>query len=209
MPPPTILNALPYEVIAAPYNIWWAPVGTAFPLIDADPTSPWALIGLSGSLNYDDSAGVTVAHPQTINKWRSHGDTGSRKAFRTEEDCLIRFTLNDLRLESYRLALNQNAITQAGATLGVSGTKKIGLSRGFGVANVSLLVRGTVSPYLGEGIGQYEIPIVINEGSTEVVYVKGTPAGLALEFSAMVDPNAASADERFGRLLVAETEPGT
>src|SRR5262245_60682115 len=119
-------NAVPYEVIAAPYTVYIAPIGESFPAINATPAGNWVKVGTNGDLNYQDD-GVTVQHSQTIEKWRSLGDTGVRKVFRTEEDLLIRLMLADVSLEQYRHALNMNAVSTTAAGSGTAGFKKLGL----------------------------------------------------------------------------------
>lgn len=192
-------NSLPYEVIAAPFVVWFAPVGTAFPLINIAPASPWLKVGTSGDLNYTDD-GVTLAHSQEVEKWRALGDVGSRKVFRVSEDMMIRLALADLSLEQYKHALNSNPVTTVAAGGGNAGYKKVGLSRGASVATVALLVRGP-SPYGDDYNMQFEIPRAAQSGNPEPVMKNGTPAALALEWTALVDPNAASPEERFGRLI--------
>jgi hypothetical protein len=194
-----MLNATPFEVIAAPFTLWVAVVGTAFPLVSAVPAVAWVEVGSSGPLNYDD-AGVTIEQPQSIAFWKSLGDAGSRKAFRSSEDLKIGLTLVDLTLEQYALALNHNAITTVAAASAIPGTKKIGLSRGFSVDTRALLVRGP-SPYMADGIAQFEVPRAAQTGSPSTVFKRDTPAGLKLEWTAMVDPGAATPDEYFGRLV--------
>lgn len=194
-------NTTPFEVIAYPFTLYIAAVGTAFPNVDAVPGVAWTKVGSSGSLNYDDGAGVTVEHGQSLNPWRALGDSGSRKMFRTEEDLKIRLRLVDITLEQYKLALNSNAVSTVAAGSGTPGYRKVGLSRGFTVATMALLIRGGVSPY-GDGWNmQYEVPIAAQVGNPTVVYKKGDPAGLDLEWQALVDPNAANELERFGRLV--------
>jgi hypothetical protein len=197
---------VPYEVIAAPFTAWVAEVGTAFPLIDAAPSGSWSKVGTSGDLNYMDD-GVTIEHAQSVEKWRSLGDTGPRKVFRTEEDLMIRLILADITLEQYMHALNMNAVTTV-APGAEAGYKWIGLSRGSSIAQRSLLVRGP-SPYGDDWTLQYEVPIAFQTGEPEVVYRKDTPAGLALEWTAIIDPDAATAVERFGRLLAQHADPLT
>ncbi len=193
-------NSLPYEIIAAPFEVYWAVVGTTFPLIDATPSASWTKVGSSGSLNYMDSEGVKVSHSQKMTLFRALGDAGSRKTFRTEEDLLIALTLADVTLEQYQHALNRNAITTSAASSGVAGFKKIGMSRGFSVDTVALLVRGP-SPYGDQMNLQFEVPRAAQTGNPQVVMKKDTPIGLALEWTALVDPNAASVAERFGRIV--------
>lgn len=194
-------NAQPFEVIGAALTVFYAPVGTAFPDVDETPAIEWIKVGSSGPLNYDDD-GIEVEHPQSFNFWRSLGEASSRKAFRTEEDLMIRLTLVDLTLEQYRLALNRNAITTTPAGLGVPGKKKVGLSRGLTVDTMALLVRGP-SPYMFDGTAQYEVPIAAQIGSPTVVYQRREPAGLELEWRALVDPSQPAA-EFLGR-FVAQT----
>lgn len=197
------MNTQPYEVIAAPYTVWRAPVGTAFPDVADAPTGAWVKVGTSGDLNYDDGAGVTVQHEQNITPWRALGDAGSRKVFRTTEDLKVRLKLVDLTLEQYKNALNDNSVTDTTGSPGVTAPRrKVGLSRGFTVATMALLIRGAVSPYGEDWNSQYEIPIAAQTGNPSVVFKKGEPAGLDLEWMALVDSGAASEDERFGRLVM-------
>jgi hypothetical protein len=193
-------NSVPYEVVAAPYEVYYGPVGEAFPLVDAAAAGNWKKIGTSGILSYVDN-GVSVSNPQSITKWRSAGDTGVRKVFRTEEDLMVKFTIADISLEAYQLALNMNAITTVAAGSGTAGYKAIGLSRGTNVAQRAILIRGA-SPYGDDMTLQFEIPIAFQTGSPEPVFgKKGEPAALALEWTAIIDPNAATADKRYGRIV--------
>jgi hypothetical protein len=202
-----INNSVPYEVIAAPYTVYWAQLNPTWPAVNAAPSSTWwTVFGTSGNLNITE-AGVTVSHPQETTEWRALGDIGTRKVFRTKEDLMVRFVLADLTLEQYRHALNSNPLTTVAAGSGTAGYKKIGLSRGAFVSQVALLIRG-VSPHLADGTSQYEIPIAFASGSPEVTFANsGEPAGLAFEFKAAIDTNAGSEDERYGRLIVMTAQP--
>jgi hypothetical protein len=194
-------NSVPFEIIAAPVDVWIAPVGAAFPEVDQDPDSSegWVRVGSSGNLNYSDD-GVTVEHSQNMNLIRALGDAGSRKAVRTSEDLKIRLTILDLTIDQYAHALNGNTVSTVPASSGVPGTKTVGLSRGLSVDTKALLVRGP-SPYMADGILQFEVPRAAQTGNPSIVMRKDQPAGLALEWTALVDPDASSADERFGRLV--------
>ena len=195
-------NTTPFEIIGAPFEMYIAPVGTAFPAVDEAPTAPWALVGTSGTLDQFPE-GVTLEQPQSTNVFRSAGSTGARKIFRTEEDLKLRLTLADLTLEQYAHALNNNTVSTTAASAGVPGTKKIGLSRNHTVATHALLLRGP-SPYMADGVMQYEVPRAAQTGSPSTVFKNGDAAGLALEFSALVDETAVNPSERFGR-IVAQT----
>ncbi|MFQ5775863.1 MAG: hypothetical protein ACE5GS_15175 [Kiloniellaceae bacterium] len=196
----------PFEIIATPFTLYWAPVAEPFPLIDAAPAGNWSQIGTSGNRNYSDE-GVTVAHGQSVELFRPVGSTGPVKASRTEESLIIRVTLWDLLLEQYRLLLNNNVVATTAAASGTAGFKEVPIYQGLSVNTLALLVRGDVSP---EGAGwksQYEVPVCFQSGSPEPVFAKGAPAGLTLEFTALEDPNAATASARFGRLVVQHQAP--
>lgn len=187
----------PYEIILAPFEVYIAPVGESFPAIDAEPPGGnWTLIGTNGNVNYGED-GVTVQHGESVEDIRMLGATGPVKAARTEESLVVSFNLHDISFEHYKYALNLNTVTDNAAA--TPPDKEINTYKGHDVATRALLVRG-VSPY-GDGWNlQYEVPRVRPGGEPEVTYAKGEPAGLSLEFNALIDLNAASDAERFGRI---------
>jgi hypothetical protein len=203
-------NTAPYEIICAPFQAWLAPVGTTFPFIEAEPGIDWTLIGTSGDRNTTED-GVTVKHEQTIEEIRTLGSIGPVKAHRTEEGLKVSFVLADMSLEHAAVALNHNAVTTVAPGVH-GGYKKIGLSRGRNLVERALLLRGAASPY-GNGETedwnmQYQVLRAVQIGEAEVVYTKGgDPAGYALEFLCLEDPDAASDDERFGVLLAQNADP--
>lgn len=192
----------PYSIIGAPYEVWIAPAGTAFPALDDAPADPWALLGVNGTRSLDED-GVTVTHGQTINQQRAAGATGPLKAFRTEENLTIAFNLIDLTVETYRYVLNGATITDTPAGVGVVGTRAIGLSRGFAIVEYALLARG-VSPYDDELLAQYEVPRVYESAEPAPQFTKGQAAMLAAQFTAMEDLDAVDESERFGRFVAAD-----
>jgi hypothetical protein len=196
----------PFEIVAAPFTVYVAPLGTAFPLLGVAPAGAWIKLGTSGDRSMSEE-GVTVAHGQEINQIRTAGSTGPVKAFRTEESLVISLTLLDISLEQYALAFDGNTVATTAAGVGTAGHKALKLYRGVNVDAVALLVRGDVSAY-GDGMqSQYEIPACFQSGSPEPVFTKGEPAGLALEYTALEDPDAATPDARFGRLLMQHALP--
>ena len=196
-------NTTPFEIIAAPFTIWKAPVAEAYPDVDTDPPAGnWVKVGTNGDLSYMED-GITISHPQSINPFRALGDSGSRKVFRQEEDCIVRVVLADVSLEAYTLGLHENTPADVAAGVGTRGTRTIGLSRGLAVPTSALLIRGP-SPYIDDEWLQYEIPIAAQSGSPEVVFRRDEPAGIALEWMALVDTGAATEFERFGRLIAVD-----
>lgn len=197
----------PYEIITAPFTVYVAPSGTAFPdLDDAEPLAPWELLGLNGTRSQDED-GVTITHEQTVNEIRAGGSTGPLKAARTEEGLVVAFNLMDLTLEAYAYVLNAATVTETAAGAGAVGTARIGLSRGFNVAELAMLVRGP-SPYDEDLLMQYELPRVYESASAAPQFTKGAAAILACEFRALEDLDAATEAARFGTLRAA-TAPAT
>jgi hypothetical protein len=195
----------PYEIVSGPLTLWLAPVGTAFPAIDEAPAVAWKMIGQSGTKNYSED-GVSVSHAQSINKARGAGSVGGRKAFRTEEDMGITVTLWDNTLEMYALALHGDAPVATAAGAGSAGFKTIGLSRGAEVKQYALLARG-MSAYDEVMAAQYEVPRCYQAASPTVLYNKGVPAGIELNWDALEDLEAANDHELFGRLVMQHQAP--
>jgi len=203
------MNQKPYEILAMPFTLYLAPTGTVFPPIDETPGAGWTKVGTSGDLNYGED-GITITHNESVEVWRALGSTGPRKAFRTEEELHISLMLADLSLEQYAMAVNYNTVATVAAAVGEAGYKKMGLSRGLDVPQRALLVRGPgASPYGGQWNLQYEFPVAVQVGEPEVVFVKGEPAMLQLEWQLLEDLVAATEVERFGRVVAQNTDPGT
>ena len=189
--------AAPLEIIAGPLTIWQAPTGEAFTAVDTTPAGNWTKVGASGENNYTED-GVVIAPSQTVELWRPLGESGAVKAFRTEEDLLVRVTVADLTLEQVALVFDKNTVA---ADAGPPAIKTLGLYGGAGEpTQVALLIRGA-SPYAASIDMQFETPVAVHIGSFEMTFAKSPPAGIVLEYTALVDPSASSAAEKFGRLI--------
>ena len=154
------------------------------------PGGNWTLLGTLGNQNYGEE-GVTVSHSESVEDFRGLGSTGPIKSFRTEEELTISLMLHDLTLEEYARAFNFVTVATD------SDDKTMDLYRGNEVAYRALLVRGA-GPYGANYNLQYENPRVRSDSTPEIVFQKGTPAGLALQFRALEDLVAASESARFG-----------
>lgn len=185
------MQTAPFEIMAAPYTVWVAPVATAFPDLSAAPSGTWVKLGAVGDENYDED-GVTVSHEQTIEEFRPVGSTGARKAFRTEESLVISFNLADVTPAMYGKVLNNATVTDTAAGVGTAGNLNLNLYQGLHVARYALLARAEQSAMATADSDafrtQYEVPIVYQNASPEVVHKKGEPAMLACEFRALKDP---------------------
>lgn len=189
----------PYEIIMAPFEVWLAPVGEAFPDVDETPGGNWELLGTNGVKNYSED-GVTVTHEQTLEPHRTLGTTGPVKVKRTEENLMVEFVLEDLSMEQYAKVLNDVVVTDTPAAAGTPGHRDITLRQGGDVSTFAALVRGP-SPYADGYNAQYQIPRVFQAGNPAPVFTKGEAAGLQVQLTALEDPNAATDEERFGKLV--------
>ena len=183
-------NVKPYEVIAGPCEVYFAPTGTAYPAIGGTVPPAWTQIGLT-------EGGIRVAHPQTVIEHRADQVTGPIKATRSEEGLEVTFSIVNLTLERYAIALNQ-ALT--GPDTG-AGDKSIGLYRGgFQVETFRFLARGNNLSAYGDKNMQFEVPVVFEAGSPEAGFTKDDKATLEISLHAIVDPDRSSDEESFGRL---------
>lgn len=186
-------NVKPYEILAGPAEVYFAPTGTAPPDIAAQPGTEWIHVGYT-------EGGVKVGHTQTVVEIRADQVTAPVKAVRSEEGLEISMDIASLTLENYALALNQ-AIDGPDASVG--GEKSLKMYRGGSlVETIALLCRNDHLSPEGDFPLQYEAPAVFNTGSPEVNYVKDNKAVLSCSFHAIADPERSDDTEAFGRLRV-------
>ena len=189
----------PFEIVMSPFEVWLS-ASEAWPDLDETPSGAWAKLGTNGKYNLAED-GVTVAHEQSISTHRTLGSTGPVKAARTEEDLRISLILEDMTAEEYGKVLNNVTAVDVPAESGVPGHREITLRQGPDVSEFKMLIKGP-SAYGDAWAAQYQIPRVIQFGNPSPVFNKGDAVGLACEFLALEDPDAATEAERFGKLLV-------
>lgn len=173
----------PHEIVAAPLTVWLAPVGTAFPKVDAAPSGPWIKLGTEGAYNYSDD-GVTVQHSSSVETFTPAAATRPRKAWRTEEGLTVGFTLVDLSPTHYAKVLDEATVSTVAAATGSAGTSSFNVQREINVELWALLARGE-SPVDNDLAMQLQIDAVYQSAEPEVTFNKGNPAGLSLEFTAL------------------------
>lgn len=196
----------PLEIVVAPFEVWAAPVGEAFPDVDEDPAGNWTKIGTNGNKNMDP-AGVTVQHPQTVDMIRVYGATAPVKAVRSSEDLIVSFTLWDLKAAEYARVLNDNTVTATAAGATTAGYDSVNFYRGLTVSDMAYLIRGAnASPSFETGNVQLELPRAVMSSSPSVAFAKNAPAGLQMELTAIFDPDQTSGEE-LGRLIVQTADP--
>lgn len=174
----------PFEIVAGLVDAFLAPVATAFTAINAAPAGGWIKLGPGGAKDFTED-GLIVRHEVNVERIRSAGTTGPRKAFRTTEDLLIELTLMDATAEGISAAMNQLAIT---VLAGPPAEKTVQLLEGGTVNLRALMLRGVLSPYVDSANNlQFDIPIVFQNGPIEMLFNKGKPIGLKLQFVALQD----------------------
>lgn len=178
----------PFELIVAPFEVWSAPVGTAFPTLDEAPAGAWAKVGTSGKESITH-AGVQVSHESayTVAPFVLPGATAPSKASRTMELVSVAFMLADVTAEAYATALNGAVVTDVPPGSGTAGYRTVTLLNGPDVDEVALLIRGEVSPYIATGRSQYELPRVTQTAPPTPLFIKSEPAGLAFRLRALRD----------------------
>ncbi len=172
-------------------RLYIAPVGTAFPALTATPASPWRDLG-------DTQDGVDVEHDDKKEKTRTDQRTGAVKAERTEEEAIIKTKLAEHTLENLADALGVT-LTDTPPASGTIGTREIHLYRGAKVNEYAVLYRG-YSPYY-DGPAQYQVPRMIFGKVDSLKFEKGKNNPIPVTFEALEDLNAATANERFGKLI--------
>lgn len=179
------LSVTPFEVVAGPAHVFVAPADTAEPQPDAQPgATPTGYT----DLGFTDG-GVTVQHSQTINEIRVDQTVYPVKAIRTELSVMVSFTMVELTLENYIIAVNGVPGTDVPSTQATY--NQIDLNPGVAVKTMALVVRGP-SPYGGAGDTeetdwsmQYWLPRAYMSGNPQVQFTRDNKAGLALEFKVL------------------------
>lgn len=171
----------PHEVVAAPLEVYLAPVGTSFPTISEPLASfdvGWFLLGTQGSRNYSD-AGVTVSHSEEVEDFTPAGSTMPSKRFRVGEDFTLSLELVDVSPTMYAAVMNDATVTSP------AGEKYFSLFRGDQVEAFAVLARG-MSGVDNDLNAQYEFSQAFVSVNGDVVWNKGTPAFLPVEIKAVI-----------------------
>lgn len=180
----------PYELIAAPFTVYTAALGTAFPSLDDEfPVTGWTRLGAAGERSITH-AGVQVSHDSSYVSapFVLPGATAPSRTVRVAESLTVSFALADMTAEAYAAALNGSIVQTIPPGVGTVGFKTLTLLNGTEVEELALLVRGEVSPYMATGRSQYELPRATQTAPPMPLFVKSEPAGLLFRFRALRDP---------------------
>lgn len=185
-------SSTPYEVIHGPGRLYLAPVGTAFPAVNASPGISWVDLGRT----HDDQS---LKFDGDLVYFRDNDHQGYIKAVRPEEAITLTVTVIGLTLEIYAAVMDRAA--DVATVTGPPAIKTMPLKRGYIPNEYALLYKGSAwSPY-GAFPGQYELFRVVVESVGEAVYKKEEPVGLEIVLSVIENDSVTDADS-LGRVVV-------
>lgn len=182
----------PYAILTGVGRLYIAEPASTFPKVNEAPGAAWRDLGVTQD-------GITVKMAEKVNEVYVDQETAPLKASRSEETLVIEATLAETTLENLAMVLGQT-VNDTPPQVGVIGTKKARLYRGPVVKTFSFLFRG-LSAY-GEYPAQYELPYGYVSGEVELKASKDENQAIKVEFHALLDPNAASDEDKFGHLVM-------
>lgn len=182
----------PYAILTGVGELYTAESGTTFPAVNAVPGTAWIHLGSTQD-------GVKVKLAEKVNEVYVDQETAPLKASRSEETLVIETALAEATLENLAVVLG-NTVSDTPAGTGTIGTREVPLYRGPTVKTRAFLFRGA-SAY-GEYPAQYELPYGYVSGDMELTATKDRNQAIKVEFHALMNPNAATDAEKFGRLLM-------
>lgn len=180
------------EVVCAPYTLYLAVTGTAFPDVDTTPGAGWTLLGTSGDKSYDEK-GVTVTFDESLGTFKAAGTTGNRKVWRISEDITVGVDIADTSAATFAKLLNDATVSHHAAGVGTPGYDSVPLLKGTTVALFALLVKG-ISPADETLSAQFQLPIVYQSGKLAPVYSKQGAAMLGAQFQTLEDDSLGFGD---------------
>jgi len=182
----------PFDQLTGTQDVYVAPVGEAFPLVNAAPAGNWYLLAATDGEQ-------SMQHAGALTYFRDNDHQAPVKAVRPEEEGIVRFGLVGLNLESYSRILDDvaNLTNQAGPPA----TRTMPLKRGAVPNEFALLFRGAaLSPY-GAFPGQYQIFRGVFDGEPQPTWARDGRAMLECEFHVLED-DTQSEINRMGTLVV-------
>jgi len=181
-----------YELLSGAGTLYIAPIGEAFPDVDAVPAGNWEALGATKD-------GVTVTYDEDIAEITVDQETGVVKAIRTSESLKIEANLAQGTLENLGYVLGQTPSTTAPGAAQI-GTVEIPSYKGAVVQEYAFLFRAD-SPYGAAYPAQYELPRGYFGGTVGLEYKKDDTVVVPCAFMALVDLTAATDADKFGKLI--------
>ena len=128
------MSASNTEVVVSPFDIWYAPVGTAFPDIGANTVpSVWKNVGKDQSRSMDES-GIRMNRNASDGEFRGYGAGRVRKLWTVSEDLMFEFMMADMTLETLSLLIEDNQAVLDAAAGAAANAVAVGNAAGSGYA---------------------------------------------------------------------------
>ena len=128
------MSASNTEVVVSPFDIWYAPVGTAFPDVGVATSaiaSTWKKLGKDQSRSMDES-GIRMNRNASDGEFRGYGAGRVRKLWTVSEDLMLEFMMADFTLETMSLLIeDEQTVLDAAAGAGANAVA-VGSSAGSG-----------------------------------------------------------------------------
>lgn len=186
-----------FEILTGVGALYIGPASEAAPAVDETPAGNWRALG-------ETKDGVKVTHDQKIEKIFIDQETGAIKAVRSEESMKVETKLAIGTLENLADVLGVD-VTDTAPGAGTIGLRDIPNYRGKDVDEFALLFRGD-SPYGETYPGQYYVPRGYFDGAAEEEYKKDGNVLIPVTFEALVDLDAATDADKFGKLTVQDAD---
>lgn len=189
------------EVLAAPYAVYIAPGGTAFPTVDVEPDDAsfdaFTLLGVNGTKNYSDT-GVVLTLTGTYGDFTGVGGTRPMNAWRTADSGTVALSIADMSTELLADILDRVTVTTTAGASGVPGTKSFSADRGVQTYKYAVLLRGLSPEGTPEDAlnAQWQFTRCYQSGNPAMTYAK-TPTELPVEFTILEGLGGASSCEYY------------
>jgi len=184
------------DILIGAGSAWIAPVGEAYPAINAVPAGNWVSLGRT-------DGGTTVKHINTLVHHKVDQALMPVKSTRTDIGVEVQLPLAEITLERYAKVINNTTVTDVPASAGVAGYRYFTITATSVVATHAILVR-VPSPYLVDTYMQYELKCCVQSGEPDPTFNAASKAILATTWTALEDP---ANPGTIGRMLAQDAAP--
>lgn len=188
MPPPACTSGTPFNILSGPCDVYVAPVGTAFTVVNVAPSGSWTALGRT-------EGGIMVRHTQKVELLSTDQTIGNIKAIRSEEGMEIELSLAEIDIAKMAKVLNDATVT---TVTGPPHEQSFQPHRGRCVTRFALQCRGD-SPY-GAFSMQFDVPVVVQTADPELKWVNNDKVVLHTIWTALEDLTAGTEAARFGSI---------
>ena len=186
------MGSAPWEKQYAPADVYYAPIGEAFPDVDTTPSGNWKALALATEITED---GIIIGGAVQAAMMRSLGSVAPVKAGVVTRDFAIAFAVEDISPEVVALAMGADpadattGVITAAAGGGHPGTKKIALPASPTPQGWAIIIRWDQSSE-GDFSSQLEIKSAVQVGDAGFVFSKSNPNAPKFNLQALYTDSA-------------------